>query len=244
MPTREARTSCCNDPEPGGTARDGAGASESCCSTPGAEVDSDALEALRRRTTSPEADAVRTAAFWLLLDRGQPVSVATIAVSTNLDEATVEQVVEEGAGRVELDNRGRIVGIAGLTINATRHRVTIESKTRWTWCALDAVGILGALEATGAVRSTDPSTGRPVEIDFVAGEPRGEATLFILGGYDGGNVREEWCPLVNFFSTRGDAETWVAKHDLEGDIVSIGEIAGRAAAVWQLVVDASRPGPE
>jgi hypothetical protein len=99
------------------------------------------------------------------------------------------------------------------------------------------VGILGALEATGTIRSTDPRTGATVTIEFVDGQPQEGATIFILGGYDGGNIREEWCPLVNFFNTRSDAETWVEDNQLTGDILPAQQITGEASEMWRAVTD-------
>lgn len=103
--------------------------------------------------------------------------------------------------------------------------------------SLDAVGILGALEANGTVYSTDPRSGDQIELPFVGGKPEGETTLFILGGYDGGNVVEDWCPLVNFFSTRSAAEAWVEAQGVDGDIVSVAQIASDATDMWRPVVD-------
>jgi alkylmercury lyase len=161
------------------------------------------------------------------------------ATAAGMNETALQDILDRPnvAGRVELDTQGRILGIAGLTITPTRHQLIIKNETRWTWCALDAVGILGALEATGAIRSTDPRTGDAIEIQFVEGDPKGDAALFILGGYDGGNLREEWCPLVNFFTTHHEAETWVAANELNGDIVSVVQVAEEAAAMWRSVTD-------
>ncbi len=43
--------------------------------------------------------------------------------------------------------------------------------------------------------------------------------------------------MVNFFATRADAEAWVAANDLEGDIVSVAQVADAAAAMWRPVTD-------
>ena len=141
------------------------------------------------------------------------------------------------AGRVELDDQGRLLGIAGLTIEPTHHKITVDGEERWTWCALDAVGILGALESDGTIRSVDPHSGDSIEIAFQSGEPTGDAVLFILGGYDGTGARDNWCPLVNFFANRHDAEAWATERELAGEIVSIRQISEEAAALWRPVTD-------
>jgi len=163
------------------------------------------------------------------------------AAAAGIDLEALTAILEDPdvRGRIEIDEAGELAGIAGLSVRPTRHQLTIEGATRWTWCALDAVGILGALCADGAVNSTDPRTGEPVEIRFEAGQPDGDATMFILGGYAGPDVRESWCPHVNFFATREAAEEWVAAEQLEGDIVSAADLAAEAAKMWRPVVGAA-----
>ena len=39
----------------------------------------------------------------------------------------------------------RVGGIAGLTIEPTQHRIELAVGQRWTWCALDAIGIVGTI---------------------------------------------------------------------------------------------------
>jgi hypothetical protein len=243
MTTNDVLTDCCTIPASENEPQAGPSTLESPSTVRSDDTSTVALDELRKQTTTPEAAAIRAATFRLLLDEGQPVTTADLEVETGFDDSVIAEVIERGAGRVELDAQGNIVGIAGLTIYPTRHQLTIGTRTRWTWCALDAIGILGALEATGAIRSTDPRSGHAIEIDFVEGNPQGDAALFILGGYDGGNVREEWCPLVNFFTTHGEAEAWVAAHDLNGEIVSVVQVAEEAAAMWRPVTDPSRSNP-
>ncbi len=216
----------------------------SCCSVPATQTEaSEALDEVRSHQTPPEVAALRSAGFRLLLEHGQPVAPEKLAEETRLSEIQVSNILATHLqGRVELDDEGHLLGVAGLTVSQTPHQLTVGSKTRWTWCALDAVGILAALEATGTIQSTDPGTGREINIAFTDGQPDNDAALFILGGYDGGsNVREDWCPLVNFFSTTHDAKTWVTENKLEGDIVSVTDITNDAAAMWRPVTDHTSP---
>jgi alkylmercury lyase len=156
------------------------------------------------------------------------------ATASGISETALQDILDRPnlAGRVELDSQGRLLGIAGLSIEPTHHEIMIDGEKRWTWCALDAVGILGALETDGTIRSVNPHSGTSIEIAFQSGEPTSDVMLFILGGYDSTNVRENWCPLVNFFTNKNDAEAWAAEKELTGDIVSIRQIADEAAAMW------------
>jgi Alkylmercury lyase len=216
---------------------------DTCCSIPSNDDEnSEVLAELRSEEVAPEVAALRSAGFQLLLEHGQPVERDEWAEAAGVDQTTLTEVLERATarGRVELDPDGRLLGIAGLTIEPTRHRLDING-TRWTWCALDAIGILGALQADGTVYSTAPGTGEDIEITFRNGIPDGDATLFILGGHDDVNVVEAWCPLVNFFISHRAAEEWVATQQLEGDIVSVAQVAEEAAEMWKPVVDLGAP---
>lgn len=215
----------------------------SCCTVPEDSAQSEVLDDIENQEVSPEVAALRSAGFRLLLETGEPVTRERWAAESGVSPSILEEGLESARarGRVEFDTQGRLVGLAGLTVVPNRHRVSINGEERWTWCALDAVGILGALGTDGSVYSTDPSTGEPIEIGFTSGVPDSDATLFLLGGFEEANVVEEWCPLVNFFTSRSDAEAWVEENGLEGEIVSVASIASRAAELWQPVVDLDAP---
>jgi hypothetical protein len=68
-------------------------------------------------------------------------------------------------------------------VTPTQHELLIDGKHRWTWCAYDAVGILGALEADGRVHSRSPRSGTLIELEFRGGRPDAtEAVVFLAGG--------------------------------------------------------------
>lgn len=220
-----------------------------CCtpaghdSTARRETSSTALAEIDSRENPPDVAAIRSAGFALLLETGLPVNVADLIAATDVSPDRSAEIFASMRthGRAEFDGEGQLVGLAGLTLTPSRHQLTIKGAIRWTWCALDAVGILGALEATGAVRSTDPHTGDTIEIAFVDGHPATDAHLFILSGHTDGNVREDWCPLVNFFTDRRGAEEWVEARGIDGDIVAVAEIVDDASAMWRRVVDPDTP---
>ncbi len=219
-----------------------------CCTIPESVASTDdgtaAFDEVRSEEIPADVAAIRSAGFKLLLDTGNPVTIDDLIDAADIAAERVAEIFDEvGArGRVEFDDEDRLIGLAGLTLTPSRHQLTIDGSVRWTWCALDAVGILGALQATGTVKSTDPQTGDKIEIGFVEGKADTDAHLFILGGYtEEGNVRQDWCPRVNFFTSRPAAEEWVADNGLEGDIVAVSDISDDAAAMWQPVVDLGAP---
>ena len=60
------------------------------------------------------------------------------------------------AGRVRVDGAGSVTGAMGLSLDETGHRLAIGDAQWFTWCAIDALGIIGALEATGTIQSDQP----------------------------------------------------------------------------------------
>lgn len=206
-----------------------------CCMRPAGQ--SGAVEEIRSHEVSPEVEDLRAAGFRLLLEQSRPIEHHEWAEAASIDPDDLDQVLKDHWGRVEVDEQGRLIGIAGLTIRPTNHELNVNGSQHWTWCALDAVGILGALEATGTVQSIDPSTNDHVSLVFDKGQAQSDATIFVLSGYDGGDIRGEWCPLVNFFNNRLDAHRWVANNQLQGDILTVQEVAGQAADLWRVVAE-------
>lgn len=222
-----------NDHDAGG--RSAATSSSHCdgCCSPSSSVET-ALDEIRGEPASADVAAVRRAAFELLLERGAPVTTAHLTAATGIERDRVVEICDaaDARGRIEFDVDGQLVGIAGLSLTPSRHRLEIGSTTRWTWCALDAVGILGALGATGTVVSSDPHTDDTIEIEFTDGVPDTSAVLFLRDGFSEGNVRASWCPQVNFFANHEAAAAWTGARGVDGDVVAVTAIAAEVAAMW------------
>lgn len=78
-------------------------------------------------------------------------------------------------GLVELDNRGRVVGSWGLTTRPTGHRLQVNGRDLYVWCAVDAIGIPAALGADARVESHCAGCGEPIEIALARGALVGRA---------------------------------------------------------------------
>lgn len=146
-------------------------------------------------------DRVRAAAFRALLATGRPVSAADLAVGLGTGAAEVEVAQEslDQRGQLRRDDEGRVVGSCGLSVVPSRHELKTGGRRFWTWCAYDAVGILGALHADGTVRSISAATGRPLEVTFRLGSPETDSIVVVMPDASGcDNPVEDWCPQVNF----------------------------------------------
>jgi len=192
----------------------------------------------------PEADllddhlTLQAATFALLFEQEKPAIESDIAQRAGLDlDTTNTRLAEiERKGMLRRDEQHRIVGIAGLTIVPTQHKIDIGDTTRWTWCALDAVGIIGAMGRGGAFTTTVPGTGQRATVNFnEGGETDSSAVVFIADGFADGRVVDDWCPTVNLFPDTRAASAWAEANDVTGRSVSIPDLMPDATAMWAFV---------
>jgi hypothetical protein len=142
---------------------------------------------------------VRAAAFRLLLDKGQPVAVTSVAEAAGVDVATTIAVLEGFAQTGNVSIAGdQVIGIAGLSVEPTRHRVELAAGRRLTWCALDAVGIVGAI-GDGVIHSE--TADRAVELRVADGKLEStDLAMFVAEGYGLTSAVDQWCPLSQLLS--------------------------------------------
>jgi Alkylmercury lyase len=203
-------------------------------------------------------------AFHLLLDDRRPISPAQLAGAFESRPERVERILAllDWQGRLRRDRTGALSGSHGLSLTPTPHELLLEhhngrEQQFWTWCAWDAVGILVALDASGRIRSTSPSSGAPIQLDFHYGHPHDpEPGLVVFfadtdcctpangaddpGCCGSGSVIDEWCPLVNFFEHAGAAQAWAAEHGVRGTAVPLAEATDRGRRVWRRWIADSR----
>ena len=192
-------------------------------------------ESLPLADQSPDDQALLACAFWLLLDQGYPVGVGPLADALQRAPAAVAAAVDRlaQAGLTRRDRAGRLLGSHGLSVVPTRHELMVDGKRYWTWCAYDAVGILGALEADGRVRSRSPHSGRLIELGFHGGQPDAtEAVVFMAEG-PCRSVIDDWCPLVNLFEDDQAAAAWARQHGIAGAARPVALATHAGAAAWR-----------
>lgn len=190
----------------------------------------------RDEALPPIERRVRSTAFAWLLETGQPAPVAVITAESGVPPDQALDALESMASRgsADLDAQGRVRGIAGLSVARTSHAIQIPQGDRWTWCALDAIGIVGAV-GTGRIVSTTASS--VFELAHVDGgfEPDGLA-IFLADGYGDTRSLQQWCPLVDFFDSVDSANLWARGQGLAGRGVAVSEIADLAAERWSGII--------
>jgi alkylmercury lyase len=181
---------------------------------------------------------VRVEAFRQLLASGSPVEVDSLASSAACSFAELVAVLDEldVAGRIRRDDTGRVVGSSGLSVIPDRHRIELDGRKFWTWCAYDILGIFGAYRASGTAFSPSPATGETIQVRFRDGRPKvGGVVLFRPSDSYAAcctNLYEEWCPNSNLFENRNSAESWSTSRGLEGRILGLEEASVLATDEW------------
>ncbi|GIH03417.1 hypothetical protein Rhe02_14840 [Rhizocola hellebori] len=187
--------------------------------------------------TTTQNEILRVA-FLLLLETSRAVPTDAIQARSNAHISTLDEELANlvTAGRIRLDSSGAVTGAMGLSLDETGHRISIGDTQWFTWCAIDALGILGALDATGAIHSTSPHSGQPIAIMFEDGRPAGgdlSSVVFLASYCAGTPVVDQWCPTINFFETEAAAQDWATTHGVAGECAPLHPAAEVATARWK-----------
>jgi alkylmercury lyase len=103
-----------------------------------------------------------------------------------------------------------------LTHQLTPHRLELEGRTLFAWCALDALLFPALLGHPTSIESPCRGTGEPVHIEVTpagieAVEPP-SAVVSIVAARDVATVRSVGCNNTHFFSSPEAASRWLEKH--------------------------------
>jgi hypothetical protein len=123
------------------------------------------IELTEQRPTTLE---VLIGAFRHLLETGRPPGQAELAERVGSAPAVVEERLQrlERGMTIRRNDAGSVTVAGGLSVDSTPHRMEFGGRVRFTCCAFDALGILGALRADGTIESSSPGTGSPLRITF------------------------------------------------------------------------------
>lgn len=123
------------------------------------------------------------------------------------------------------DEQGRVAGFWGLSAVETTHRVLVDGRQVYTWCAQDALFLSIVLDILFdrpvRIESTCPTTGTLIRLEVSPSgvtkvEPEGTVMSFIrpsdpkaaLAGDAIANV----CHYIHFFASHEAALAWTASH--------------------------------
>lgn len=165
-----------------------------------------------------------------LLAEGEPVEIRRLAEATERQESEVASVLarppfEPLAYR---DGDGRVVGFGGLGVAAlgeSRHRLRLDGRELYAWCAQDALFLPVVLNREVRVESSCPTTGERISLTvspegFTDLEPSEVVMSFLdpaawkAGGEAGwgGDVIRNGCHFIHFFASEEAAQAWISEH--------------------------------
>lgn len=212
----------------------------------------------RRGPTPGSADACSGSLDSGVGPVGLDLAVAGFAAVWRRAALRPEELVSDGtavevaaalaaAGRAELDEAGRLIGIHGLTLRETRHRIEHVTGRHHTWCALDSIGIPAAL-GLDAVAVTDcPGCGHELRVDIVAGEPDETGVVLWLPGGSDEHLLADFCAAADLYCSEEHLRR-VVESARVGTTVDVGSAATLGREIWADVglhvgeLDAVSPG--
>ena len=176
-----------------------------------------------------DADEQRLASMlFALLAKGEPVETARLGGAVGRPEADVAAALDESPfDRLAYrDDRGRIVGFGGLAVGdlaRSAHRVMLDGRELYAWCAGDALFLPLVLDRELRVESRCPTTGQRIGLavspqGFRDIEPPGAVMSFLrpeeiaARAEGGGDVIRNFCHFVHFFASEQAAQAWIAGH--------------------------------
>jgi alkylmercury lyase len=194
------------------------------------------------RTTAGEAFLEIVPPTLDLLARGKPASPEEIAASSSKSPEEVRAALDRFPS-TEWDEQDRVVGL-GLTLRLTPHRLELEGRILFAWCALDALLFPALLGRPASIESPCRSTGEPVHIELTptgieAVEPP-SAVVSIVATRDLANIRSVGCNNTHFFSSPEAASRWLEKHP-EATIVPMEDAFRLGQLIAEGLSDISRP---
>lgn len=202
-----------------------------------------------------------------LLAEGHPVPIDKLAGSSGLSWQAALQTAAamERFGLLLMDDRGRVTGAIGLSLQPTAHRLRVGDQQLYTWCALDALFLPAVLGRTAVVESICPGSGRPVRLEVSPDavdnvEPAEAVVSLVIPGLTPGvpgacppkdcgpttpsgaesvaGPEGSFCTQVHFFASADAASGWLAGHP-GAALLTPGEAqrVGRAALATPLLAD-------
>lgn len=157
------------------------------------------------------------------LAKGQPVDHSQLGRALGVAAAEARALLERASIKsfVSPDQEGRVLGFGGLAAAPMHHRLEVDGRTLWTWCAWDTLFIPEILGKRTRVASPDPDTKELVELvvtpeKIESAAPEDAVVSFLMPDASdfatAANVIKTFCHFVFFFASRSSGERWVGRH--------------------------------
>ena len=159
------------------------------------------------------------------LAKGSPVSATQLAAALDVPVVSAEDLLGRDSIRsfVYPDEEGQVLGFGGLAAAPMSHKLDLDGRTLWTWCAWDSLFIPEILGEQARIESRDPHTGGTIRLTVTpegvrSQEPETIVVSFVapdteLFNSSADNVMANFCHFVFFFESRESGEAWATKHE-------------------------------
>lgn len=188
------------------------------------------------------AGQIRELAFALLLLDRRPIEASALAAHMGVRGEAIRESVDglAGGGWLDLDDAGRIVGAAGLSLTTGPHGLTIDESPFRTWCAYDSLGIAAALEADARVDTTCGVCAAPIRLTLHGGAPErdGPERLWLADG--GVDLRGSFCTPTVLLCGAEHANAWAVAQGGRGRLLDLVEAARLGGTAWAGCAEAAR----
>jgi alkylmercury lyase len=178
-------------------------------------------------------DRIAKEAFRILLSEAAPQSTSDLAERVGADKRLVEQVLSDlqRIGRAEV-NGDRLLGVYGLTLKPTRHRLSLRGATYFTWCAFDIVGIPAALGESAEVASECAHCRAALSFAMTDGEPPALPLVVSWLSASCDSIRDQFCPTVNFYCDQSHYEDALRAVRAPDSFLTLQQAAEMGRANW------------
>lgn len=183
------------------------------------------------------------------LAKGEPLDVSVpmwLATELGIEQQSAAAVVVRNAER---DDRGNIVGFAGLSLRADHpHRFVVDGQNFTTWCAWDTLFLPALLQRNAVVDSPDPESGRPIHLEvsperITSAEPAAAVVSFVDGVsvdcVDVATTQAAFCQLVHFFAERTTAERFLTGRTANGRVLTLDDGFALGQQLQKVLIDAA-----
>ena len=156
--------------------------------------------------------------LYALLAEGDAITLEFLARRNSIPLADVKRILDSWPG-VFYDEENRIIGFWGIAVGEMGHKLAVNNKIVYAWCAWDTLFIPGLLNATANVISHCATTGDEIELtvrpDGVESAQSKEVVVSFLIPDESAlkeNITASFCHYVHFFVSRAAGEQWTADH--------------------------------
>lgn len=157
------------------------------------------------------------------LARGEPVTASRLGIALGITEREADRYLRDsGIGPfVYSDDHGSVLGFFGLSTVPTDHRLILDGRTLWAWCAVDTLFLPELLGASAEVESTDPESGEPIRLTVSPSALEAVSRDEVLISMSSPEAWETTsavrlivtaCHFIHFFASSESARRWTKTH--------------------------------